>query len=78
MLPVLALGPREGEKILDLCAAPGGKTAHIAALMKNTGVLFANDAQPDRCKAVIANLHRLGVSNAVVSAIDGRKFNKVS
>jgi len=45
--------------------------------MKNTGVLFANDAHADRCKAVIANLHRMGVTNAVVSAMDGRKFTKV-
>ncbi|XP_028967913.1 probable 28S rRNA (cytosine(4447)-C(5))-methyltransferase [Galendromus occidentalis] len=77
MLPVMALDPKENEKILDLCAAPGGKTSHIGALMKNTGVLFANDSQPDRCKAVIANLHRLGVTNAVVSTMDGRKFTKV-
>lgn len=78
MLPVTALDPKENEKILDLCAAPGGKTSHIGAMMKNTGVLFANDSQPDRCKAVIANLHRLGVTNAVVSTMDGRKFTKVS
>ncbi|XP_022667774.1 25S rRNA (cytosine-C(5))-methyltransferase nop2-like [Varroa destructor] len=77
MLPVLALAPRESEKVLDLCAAPGGKSAHIGALMKNTGVLFVNDVQPDRCKAIIANLHRLGVTNAVVSAVDGRKFSKI-
>lgn len=78
MLPVMALDPRENEKILDLCAAPGGKTSHIGALMKNTGVLFANDSQPERCKAVIANLHRLGVTSAVVCTMDGRKFTKVS
>ncbi|OQR68860.1 putative ribosomal RNA methyltransferase NOP2-like [Tropilaelaps mercedesae] len=77
MLPVLSLAPREGERVLDLCAAPGGKTAHIAALMKNTGILFANDVQPERCKAIIANLHRLGVTNAVVSAVDGRKYSKI-
>jgi len=38
----------------------GGKTTHIAALMRNTGLLYANDANRDRSKAVVGNLHRLG------------------
>jgi len=74
LLPVMALAPKENEKILDICAAPGGKTTHIAALMKNTGVLFANDANETRCAAVVGNLHRMGVTNTVVSSVDGRKF----
>ncbi|GFR30554.1 probable 28S rRNA [Trichonephila clavata] len=74
LLPVMALAPKENERILDLCAAPGGKTTHIGALMKNTGSLFANDAVKDRAKAIIGNLHRMGVTNAVVSAEDGREY----
>ncbi|XP_067006175.2 uncharacterized protein [Anabrus simplex] len=77
LLPVMALAPQEGERILDMCAAPGGKASHIAAIMKNTGVLFANDINKDRCKAIIGNFHRLGIVNAVVCSYDGRKFPTV-
>ena len=90
----MALAPQPNEKCLDMCAAPGGKTSHMAALMKNTGVLFANDfnvsnfsllidsnklvyLQPDRLKAVIGNLHRMGVKNAIVSNLDGAQFAKI-
>ena len=77
MLPVMALAPQENEKILDLCAAPGGKTTYIASLMKNTGMLMANDVNKDRTKAVVGNVHRLGVSNCIVCNYDGRTFSKV-
>jgi len=74
LLPVMALAPQENEKILDMAAAPGGKTTHIAALMRNSGLLYANDANKDRCKAVIGNSHRLGITNTVVCNYDGRKL----
>merc|ERR1719210_1027864 len=77
LLPVMALAPQEGERILDTAAAPGGKTTHIAALLKNTGMILANDANQARCKAVVGNLHRLGVTNTVVCSHDGRKLPKV-
>ena len=49
-LPVMALAPQENEKILDMAAAPGGKTSYMAALMRNTGTLIANDKNKDRLK----------------------------
>ncbi|XP_075408276.1 28S rRNA (cytosine(4447)-C(5))-methyltransferase [Tenrec ecaudatus] len=78
MLPVMALAPQEHERILDMCCAPGGKTSYIAQLMKNTGVILANDANAERLKSVVGNLHRLGVTNAVLSHYDGRQFPKVA
>ena len=74
LLPVMTLAPQENEKILDMAAAPGGKTTHIAALMRNTGLLYANDANKARCKAIVGNLHRLGITNTVVCTYDGRKL----
>merc|ERR1712228_755725 len=72
-----SLAPQEGERVLDMASAPGGKTTHIAAIMKNTGMILANDANKDRCKAVVGNLHRLGISNTVVCNHDGRKLPTV-
>merc|ERR1719348_2311791 len=77
LLPVMALAPQEGERVLDMAAAPGGKTTHIAALLKNTGMVLANDANRARCKAVVGNLHRLGITNTVVCSYDGRVLPKV-
>ncbi len=77
LLPVMALAPQEDEKILDLCAAPGGKTSYIAALMRNTGLLVANDANKERTKAIVGNLHRLGIQNSVICNYDGRKFAQI-
>ena len=76
LLPIMALDPQPDEKILDMSAAPGGKTTYIAQLMKNTGTIIANDSNKERCKALIANLQRLGVSNTIVVNYDGRKLPK--
>lgn len=51
-LPVVALSPKENEKVLDMASAPGGKTTYIAQLMKNTGVLVANDLKKERLKVI--------------------------
>ena len=76
-LPVMALNPTPGERVLDMAAAPGGKTTHIAAMMKDTGVVFANDANKSRAKSLIANIHRLGCTNTIVTNYDAREYGKV-
>ncbi|KAH0473172.1 MAG: uncharacterized protein KVP18_000274 [Porospora cf. gigantea A] len=73
-IPVIALAPQAGETVLDMAAAPGGKSTYIAQLMKNKGILICNDSQPERSKSLAANLHRLGVTNAVTLCMDGRKL----
>ena len=67
LLPVIVLNPQPNEKILDMAAAPGGKTTHICARMKNTGVLVCNDANVDRLQALQANLSRMGCTNVIVT-----------
>ena len=76
--PVLALNPSPGnEVVLDMSAAPGGKTSYLAQLMRNTGIIIANDSKAERQKATVANMHRLGVRNVVTSCYDGRKLGKL-
>jgi len=78
MLPALVLKPKERDFVLDLCAAPGSKSTQIAQLMKNTGIIVANDVRIDRIKALTTNLQRCGVSNCVVTMMDGNAFRNVN
>lgn len=56
-----------GERVLDLCAAPGGKTTHLAAAMQGKGLLVSNEIHPARAKILAQNVERMGIANAVVT-----------
>jgi len=66
MLPGQVLEAEPGERILDICAAPGGKTVQIAAAMQRRGLLVSNDINAERVKALVKNIELCGVRNAVV------------
>ena len=66
MAPAALLDARPGERVLDLCAAPGGKSTQIAGYMKGRGLLVCNEINPKRAKILASNIERLGISNALV------------
>lgn len=75
MLVAPLLDLKEGDKVLDLCAAPGGKTTHIAELLGNTGEVLAFDLHENKLSLIEENAKRLGLNNIVCKAMDATKLN---
>lgn len=73
MLATYILDPQPGEVIIDVCAAPGGKTTHIAQLMQNQGKIYAFDISDKKLSRVIENCHRLGIDIVEPMAFDARE-----
>ena len=71
ILPSAILNPKEDEKILDMCAAPGSKTTHLAALMNNKGTIVANDSDQKRISSLNNVLKQFGVTNTKVTMEEG-------
>ena len=74
MLAALVLNPEKDSYVLDMCAAPGGKTTQLSALMENTGTIVANDKSIPRLKSLVANVSRLACLNVVVTWNDASKL----
>ena len=70
MSAVCALDLKEGDKVLDACSAPGGKSAQVAAKIGDSGFLLSNEYVPKRAKIIVGNFERLGIKNAIVTSLD--------
>jgi NOL1/NOP2/sun family putative RNA methylase len=77
MMSAFALDPQEHDSVLDICAAPGSKTTQLSAMMKNTGLLLANDVKIDRLSALISNTERCGCMNVVATRMDGVRLCQI-
>ncbi|MGL5379785.1 16S rRNA (cytosine(967)-C(5))-methyltransferase RsmB [Clostridium sp.] len=75
MLVAPVLDANEGDKVLDLCAAPGGKTTHIAELLDNTGEVLAFDLHENKLSLIKQNVERLGLTNVKYAEMDATKLN---
>ena len=71
---VTVLGVEKGDRVLDLCAAPGGKSTQIAADLDGTGLLWANEVVRPRAHILLSNIERMGIRNAVVSNMDPERL----
>ena len=78
MIPVMALNPKAGEAVLDMCASPGSKTSQIAEFMNGMGVLVANERSRKRCNLLVANIQRHRSRVTIVSNHDGRHVPSLS
>ncbi len=76
LLAVDALDPQPGERVLDVCSAPGGKTTYIAAKMQNNGEIVAADSSSSRLKLVGENCRRLGVTIVATIACEGTHLDR--
>lgn len=74
MAPAHFLPVSPGERVLDLCAAPGGKTTALAAKLQGEGVLVANDISASRCKALLKNMELAGVKNSIITCESPEKL----
>lgn len=77
LVPPIVLSPKEDEVVLDLCASPGSKTTFMVELMKNKGLIIANDISPRRIEALSNNLQKTGSTNTVVTMMNGLNIKRL-
>ena len=76
MIPPIVLEPKPSDIVLDMAASPGSKTTQLAQYMQNKGILIANDYTYERMKPLSINLQRCGVTNAIITLMEGQWFRK--
>ena len=76
MIPPIVLEPKPDDIVLDIAASPGSKTTQIGQYMQNKGILIANDYTYERMKPLSINLQRCGVTNAIITLMEGQWFKK--
>ena len=77
MIPPLVLNPLPGELVLDMAAAPGSKTTQMGAMMKNQGLIVANDYKGSRLSSLGINVQKSGLTNVIITLMDGRRFRNL-
>ena len=77
MTPVTWLEPEPDDIVLDLCAAPGGKSTQIATKLTGKGYLVTNDPSASRCKALLKNIELAGIGNAVITCANPKELESV-
>ena len=76
MIPSFLLSPRRGDVVLDLCAAPGGKSVQASFLMENDGLIISNDLSRSRASSILENVERLGIANIIITNNDFSLIHK--
>ncbi len=70
------LAPEPGQRVLDLCAAPGGKSTQLAAMLRGEGLLVSNEIHPARCRILSQNVERMGIENVLVTNMDSEGLRR--
>lgn len=76
MIPGLVSGVKDGDIVVDVCSAPGGKSIHIAEMLKNTGTVHARDLTENKVSMINENIKRVGVKNVQAKVFDARETDK--
>lgn len=76
MVPAQVLPINKGDKVLDLCAAPGGKSTQLGAKLNNMGLLVSNDISPSRANSLLKNIEMFGITNSIVTSESPEKLEK--
>ena len=74
MLPAVILSPQEDDCVIDMCAAPGSKSTHLAQLMNNSGILILIDFNLRRIPALAINIRRLGITNSIIMNFNSKEL----